>query len=220
MLQHAAWYFLNPGLPIAAAAKTLCMPSAPATPEQHFSADLVLRFVLTLQRRAQAMLPNDELPRALTQTLRQWPLSGVLADIMDPPLTAVDFGAHPGLNFLYAERLAAQERPAGSRAALACNTLNSSGVSSARMYQCCRRCKKWPRNFRGNMSDSVVERLHQEVIAPLQQRFVGRDEIVDLIALTVVAGEHLFLHGPPGTAKSALIRTFAQPSRGATSSTC
>src|SRR3954462_9909833 len=64
------------------------------------------------------------------------------------------------------------------------------------------------------MNDNVVARLHLEVIAPLKQRFVGRDEIVDLIALTVVAGEHLFLHGPPGTAKSALLRTFARAVQG------
>jgi MoxR-like ATPase len=59
------------------------------------------------------------------------------------------------------------------------------------------------------MNDPLVERLHHEVTAPLKERFVGRDEIVDLIALTVTAGEHLFLHGPPGTAKSALLRAFA-----------
>src|SRR5436190_8208825 len=64
------------------------------------------------------------------------------------------------------------------------------------------------------MPPSIIERLHGEVIAPIKQRFVGRDEIVDLIALTVVAGEHLFLHGPPGTAKSALIRTFARAIEG------
>jgi len=48
----------------------------------------------------------------------------------------------------------------------------------------------------------------------LKRRFVRRDEVVDLIALAVVAGEHLFLHGPPGTAKSALIRQFASAVRG------
>src|SRR3979411_3017327 len=64
------------------------------------------------------------------------------------------------------------------------------------------------------MNDPVIERLHHEVVAPIQQRFVGRDEVVDLIALAVVAGEHLFLHGPPGTAKSALIREFAGAVRG------
>src|SRR5487761_2199603 len=64
------------------------------------------------------------------------------------------------------------------------------------------------------MSASTVDRLRGEVIEPLKQRFVGRDEVVDLIALAVVAGEHLFLHGPPGTAKSALIRQFATAVRG------
>jgi MoxR-like ATPase len=64
------------------------------------------------------------------------------------------------------------------------------------------------------MSDATVQRLTTEVIAPLKQRFVGRDEVIDLIALAVVAGEHLFLYGPPGTAKSALIRQFAQGVRG------
>src|SRR5271156_719873 len=64
------------------------------------------------------------------------------------------------------------------------------------------------------MNESVVARLHREAVTPIKQRFVGRDEIVDLIALTVVAGEHLFLHGPPGTAKSALLRTFARSVQG------
>src|SRR3989440_8467747 len=64
------------------------------------------------------------------------------------------------------------------------------------------------------MTTDIIPRLRAEVIDPLKARFVGRDEVVDLIALAVVAGEHLFLHGPPGTAKSALIRQFAQGVRG------
>jgi MoxR-like ATPase len=64
------------------------------------------------------------------------------------------------------------------------------------------------------MTDGTVGRLRAEVIDGLKRRFVGRDEVVDLIALAVVAGEHLFLHGPPGTAKSALIREFATAVRG------
>ena len=59
------------------------------------------------------------------------------------------------------------------------------------------------------MSETTVPRLGQEVIEPLKRRFVGRDEVIDLIALAVVAGEHLFLFGPPGTAKSLLVREFA-----------
>jgi MoxR-like ATPase len=61
----------------------------------------------------------------------------------------------------------------------------------------------------GSMTDEAVNRLRTEVVEPLKRRFVGRDEVVDLIALATTAGEHLFLHGPPGTAKSALIRQFA-----------
>ncbi len=64
------------------------------------------------------------------------------------------------------------------------------------------------------MNLPVVDRLQSEVVTPLKQRFVGRDEVVDLIALAVVAGEHLFLHGPPGTAKSALLRNFAHGVQG------
>ena len=58
--------------------------------------------------------------------------------------------------------------------------------------------------------DLVSQRLQETVIGPLKQEYVGRSEVVDLIALAIIAGEHLFLYGPPGTAKSALIRSFAQ----------
>jgi MoxR-like ATPase len=64
------------------------------------------------------------------------------------------------------------------------------------------------------MIDDTVARLRREVVDPIKRRFVGRDEIVDLIVLAITAGEHLFLHGPPGTAKSALIRQFAAAVRG------
>lgn len=60
------------------------------------------------------------------------------------------------------------------------------------------------------MTIEIAQRLRDEVVANLKQRFVGRDEVLELIALATVAGEHLFLYGPPGTAKSALIRHFAQ----------
>ena len=60
------------------------------------------------------------------------------------------------------------------------------------------------------MSIEIAQQLRDEVVAKLKQRFVGRDEVVELIVLAVVAGEHLFLYGPPGTAKSALIRHFSQ----------
>jgi MoxR-like ATPase len=64
------------------------------------------------------------------------------------------------------------------------------------------------------MMNPAISRLRTEVVEPLKRRFVGRDEVVDLIALAATSGEHLFLHGPPGTAKSALIRQFAAAVRG------
>ncbi|HEV2950092.1 MAG TPA: AAA family ATPase [Gemmataceae bacterium] len=64
------------------------------------------------------------------------------------------------------------------------------------------------------MTQGIAERLKSEVTDPIKERFVGRDEVIDLIALAAVAGEHLFLLGPPGTAKSALIREFALAVRG------
>jgi len=60
----------------------------------------------------------------------------------------------------------------------------------------------------------MIAQLRREVLEPLKSRFVERDEVIDLLALAVVAGEHLFLYGPPGTAKSALIRQFALLVRG------
>lgn len=40
--------------------------------------------------------------------------------------------------------------------------------------------------------------------------FVGRETLVELVALSAVAGEHLLIIGPPGTAKSAAVRRVAQ----------
>src|SRR6266851_3775983 len=48
LLAWAAWYFLNPDLPIQAPEKVLHMPAPPTKPEQHLSADLALRFLPTL----------------------------------------------------------------------------------------------------------------------------------------------------------------------------
>jgi MoxR-like ATPase len=57
--------------------------------------------------------------------------------------------------------------------------------------------------------NSPADQLREHTTDRLKTRFVGRDEVIDLIALAVVAGEHLFLFGPPGTAKSLLVREFA-----------
>jgi len=63
---------------------------------------------------------------------------------------------------------------------------------------------------------NLARRLEQEVLAPLKRAFVGKDEIIDLLAVSLAARENLFLYGPPGTAKSALVHSLASRIRGHT----
>ncbi len=44
----------------------------------------------------------------------------------------------------------------------------------------------------------------------LEHTFLGKEEVIRLLMIATLAGEHAVLIGPPGTAKSALIRTFAR----------
>ena len=55
-----------------------------------------------------------------------------------------------------------------------------------------------------------IRQLNKDVVQPLKQMFVGKDEIIDLLAVALVSRENLFLLGPPGTAKSALVRSLAE----------
>ena len=59
-------------------------------------------------------------------------------------------------------------------------------------------------------------RLRERVLDPLKRLFVGKDEIVDLFGVALVAGENLFLLGPPGTAKSALVQELGRRLHGRT----
>ena len=47
------------------------------------------------------------------------------------------------------------------------------------------------------------------VLSEIKQVFVGKDEIIDLLGVSLVAGENTFLFGPPGTAKSAIVKALA-----------
>ena len=59
------------------------------------------------------------------------------------------------------------------------------------------------------MAGPLHERLRQ-LAGTLERTFLGKDEIIRLLMIAVVAGEHCVLLGPPGTAKSALIRSLAE----------
>jgi len=53
-----------------------------------------------------------------------------------------------------------------------------------------------------------VEQLN-EVLSFIKNTFVGKDSIIELLGICLVARENAFLLGPPGTAKSAIIRMLS-----------
>jgi MoxR-like ATPase len=50
----------------------------------------------------------------------------------------------------------------------------------------------------------------REVGRALDERYLDKNELVRLLLVTLVAGEHMLIVGPPGTAKSALVRQLAR----------
>lgn len=52
--------------------------------------------------------------------------------------------------------------------------------------------------------------LTENVLRPMKQAFVGKDEVIDLLGVCLVARENLFILGPPGTAKSAVVQELAK----------
>ncbi|RQO30276.1 ATPase [Taibaiella sp. KBW10] len=53
-----------------------------------------------------------------------------------------------------------------------------------------------------------IERLNQ-VLTYVKNTFIGKNEIIDLLGISLIARENVFLYGPPGTAKSAIVRMLA-----------
>src|SRR5881394_1764800 len=61
--------------------------------------------------------------------------------------------------------------------------------------------------------DAEVLRVGQrlrDVARDLDERFLDKGELVRLMLVALAAGEHMLLVGPPGTAKSALVRHLAR----------
>ena len=111
LLRRSSWFLLSRAEPGGVMDRELKLPPPPRTAAEHLSADLMLRFLPTIHRRARAFAPGDALAGILAEALRRWPLSGVLSDLEDGPEEVGDLGGHPGLALLYAERLAEDERP-------------------------------------------------------------------------------------------------------------
>lgn len=53
-----------------------------------------------------------------------------------------------------------------------------------------------------------IDKLNK-VLGFVKESFVGKDEIIDLLGISLIAKENAFLLGPPGTAKSAIIRLLS-----------
>lgn len=61
----------------------------------------------------------------------------------------------------------------------------------------------------------TVDRL-QRILHHLKEKFVGKDDIIDLMGICLAGRENLFLLGPPGTAKSAMVRELSKLLNGKT----
>jgi len=56
----------------------------------------------------------------------------------------------------------------------------------------------------------IGQRLTEQILNPMKQAFVGKDEVIDLLGVCLAARENLFILGPPGTAKSAIVQELAR----------
>jgi MoxR-like ATPase len=61
----------------------------------------------------------------------------------------------------------------------------------------------------------TIDRL-QLVLEHLKEKFVGKDDIIDLMGICLAGRENLFLLGPPGTAKSAMVKELSKLLNGKT----
>jgi len=66
-----------------------------------------------------------------------------------------------------------------------------------------------------NNGFAIVDRL-SSILNHLKEKFVGKDDIIDLMGICLAGRENLFLLGPPGTAKSAMVRELSKLLQGKT----
>lgn len=109
VVRQSCWFLLSHDEEVVELNRRLRLPP-PRGPADHLSADMLLRYLPQVHQRARTRAADDPLRHRLVEILRHWPLSGVLADLVDPPLTPPEFG-HSGLQMLYAERLAKYPKP-------------------------------------------------------------------------------------------------------------
>src|SRR3569833_1710866 len=57
---------------------------------------------------------------------------------------------------------------------------------------------------------ACVSAVFQDLARQMGQQFLDKQEIIRLMTISAIAGEHMVIVGPPGTAKSAMIAMFAK----------
>lgn len=112
LLADACWFLFSHEEPPEEVERRLTWEPDSLNPGRLLSADLSLRYLPEIYRRARGRDAGDPLVRSLAGLLRRWPLAGVLAGLSDGPLAPLDFAGHGGLQLLYAERLALVPGPA------------------------------------------------------------------------------------------------------------
>lgn len=55
-----------------------------------------------------------------------------------------------------------------------------------------------------------ISQCFQTIASTLNAQFLDKQEVIRLLNISAIAGEHMVIVGPPGTAKSAIIGMFAQ----------
>ncbi len=111
LVRQSCWFLASRDEGRAELERALEFPRPAPRDPGHASADLMLRYLPGLLRRARAIDPGDPLADRIAIVLSRWPLSGVLADLDGPPDPPPDWSTAPGLAWRYAERLAAVDRP-------------------------------------------------------------------------------------------------------------
>jgi MoxR-like ATPase len=66
-----------------------------------------------------------------------------------------------------------------------------------------------------NKDFEVIDNLNK-TLNHLKKKFVGKDDIIDLMGICLAGRENLFMLGPPGTAKSAMVRELSKLLQGKT----
>jgi len=184
----------------------------PLDARTHFSVDLTFRFLPDVIRLARAVAPDDPLVLGLVRLAREWPLSSAGVREAGPVERSVVAAALRGSCRLPRRRVQDRRPESEGRCQGGRRPLSRTGRQPGLL----------PGGESRTMSDRTPDglelgkRLADDVLASMKRTFVGKDEIIDLLGVCLVAGEHLFILGPPGTAKTALVHELGRHLEGRT----